>query len=72
MIRLIVCSLLLAALLAIAPQPAHAYIDPGVGSLLFQSVVASVVAVGAAWAGFKLKVVDFFSRRKQKTDDDES
>jgi hypothetical protein len=69
MTRLIVCSVLF-ALLAITPQPAHAYIDPGIGSLLFQSVVAAFVAAGAAWAGFKLKIADFFGRRKQEPDDE--
>ena len=45
-------------------QPAYAYIDPGLGSLLVQSVVAGFLAVGVAWAGFKLKVMSFFVRKK--------
>ena len=50
--------------MAIMTQPAYAYIDPGLGSLLVQSVVAGFLAVGVAWAGFKLKVMSFFDRRK--------
>ena len=52
------------ALLAMMTQPAYAYIDPGLGSLLVQSVVAGFLAVGVAWAGFKLKVMSFFVRKK--------
>jgi hypothetical protein len=52
------------ALLALTPEPAHAYIDPGLGSLLVQSVVAGFLAVGAAWIGFKMKIKSFFERWK--------
>jgi hypothetical protein len=51
----------------LAPQPAHAYIDPGIGSLVFQSVIAGMVAVLGAWTAFKLKLKDFF-QRFQKSD----
>ena len=46
------------------PRPAYAYIDHGLGSLFVQSVVAGIVAVGAAWAGFKFKVLSFLDRRR--------
>ncbi len=58
---------LLGLLLAIIPQPAYAYIDPGLGSLLFQSVVAGLLAVGAAWAGFKMKIISLFDRSGDKS-----
>jgi hypothetical protein len=29
-------------------QEAHAYLDPGTGSLLFQSLIAAIAAAGAA------------------------
>jgi hypothetical protein len=64
--RSLVCAALLGALLAITPEPAYAYIDPGLGSLLFQSVMAGFLAVGAAWVGFKMKIMSFFDRRKAK------
>jgi hypothetical protein len=57
---------LLAAVLAVMPEPAYAYIDPGLGSLLFQGVVAGFLAVSAAWVGFKMKVANFFGGRKDK------
>ena len=64
--RWVVCAGLLCAPLAITPEPAYAYIDPGLGSLLFQSLVAGFLAVGAAWAGFKMKITSLFTRRKLK------
>jgi hypothetical protein len=62
--RSLTCAALLGALLAIMPEPAYAYIDPGLGSLIFQSAMAGVLAVGAAWVGFKMKIKSFFERRK--------
>jgi len=53
--------LILAGLLALAPQPAFAYIDPGLGSLIFQGAIAGFVTVAAAWAGFKTKIRSMFS-----------
>jgi hypothetical protein len=52
------------AILTIMTQPAYAYIDPGLGSLLVQSLVAGFLAIGVAWAGFKMKIMSFFERRK--------
>lgn len=66
MTRMTRLALILALILAVAPQPAYAYIDPGLGSLLFQSVVAGFLAVAAAWAGFKLKIMSLFSRHKDE------
>ena len=57
---------MLGAILLITPQPAYAYIDPGLGSLLFQSAVAGFLALGAAWIGFKMKIMSFFERWKDK------
>ena len=66
MSRALVSAGLLGALLAIWPEPAYAYIDPGLGSLLVQSLVAGFLAVGAAWIGFKMKVMSLFDRWKGK------
>jgi len=40
---------LLAAALMLAPATAHAYIDPGTGSLLFQSLLAVLFGAGVAF-----------------------
>lgn len=36
----------LVSLVALAPANAHAYIDPGTGSMLLQAVVAALVGLG--------------------------
>lgn len=49
---------------AIAPNKAHAYLDPGTGSMVVQIIVASLAAVGifikSCWAQIKA----FFEKRK--------
>lgn len=61
-----------AALAALIPQPAFAYIDPGLGSLIFQGAVAAFVTVAAAWAGLKMKVLAFFGKSPNLGDSDEN
>ncbi len=51
-------------------EPAYAYIDPGMGSLIFQSALAGFVTIAAMWAGLKDKIRTIFSRSK-KGDGDE-
>ena len=66
MSRSLVCAGMLGALLLLTPQPAYAYIDPGLGSLILQSAVAGFFAVGAAWVGFKTKIMSLFDRWRGK------
>ncbi|MFA5898899.1 MAG: hypothetical protein WC829_07270 [Hyphomicrobium sp.] len=47
---------------ALIPQPAFAYIDPGLGSLIFQSAVAIFVTVAAGWATLRMKLRHLLSR----------
>ena len=57
--------LYLAILLSVvAIEPAHAYIDPGSGSLIFQAVAASAMAIGLAVKVFWRRISTFFSRKK--------
>jgi hypothetical protein len=46
-------------------SPAHAYIDPGIGSIIFQGLLAGLVTVAAFWRTLKQKVQGFFSGRGQ-------
>lgn len=50
------------------PQPAHAYIDPGTGSLIIQGLIAAFVGAAFALKNFyytKVKrVIDFVLGRK--------
>jgi hypothetical protein len=61
-----------AASLLLAAAPAWAYIDPGTGSMLVQSLLAiiavALVAGRSAWE----KVKSFFSRRKDDATDREA
>ena len=56
--------LLLAAPLLLFPREAHAYLDPGSGSLIVQALVAAFfalsLAVKAYWRKIKLFVGGFF------------
>lgn len=61
-----------AVLATLIPQPAFAYIDPGLGSLVFQGAVAAFVTVAAAWAGFKMRIRTFFGRASGNRGRDEN
>ena len=52
----------LATLAMMIPHPAFAYIDPGLGSLVFQGAVAAFVTIAGAWAALRTKIRDFFAR----------
>ena len=55
-------SIALALLLSGLPLDALAYIDPNAGGLLYQILFPVIVAIGAAWAGLRHKIVDWWSR----------
>ncbi|WP_072390447.1 hypothetical protein [Hyphomicrobium sp. CS1GBMeth3] len=59
-------------LATLIPQPAFAYIDPGLGSLVFQGAVAAFVTVAAAWAGLKTKILSFFGKGPSASEADEN
>ncbi|MBL1147353.1 MAG: hypothetical protein HND56_09445 [Pseudomonadota bacterium] len=44
--------------------PAHAYLDPGTGSLILQALIAGVAAALAAVKIFWLKITIFFGKIK--------
>jgi hypothetical protein len=61
--------LLFPALLAF-PGIAHAYIDPGTGSLLLQGLVAALVSVMIFWRNLRMSIINFFRGKKRKETDD--
>jgi hypothetical protein len=63
MSRLIVVTLLV----LFASRPAHAYLDPGTGSILVQGLVAALAVASAAVAAFWTRLKQLFSGRG-KTD----
>jgi hypothetical protein len=54
------------------PAPAYAYIDPGIGSLIFQSLLAGLVTVAALWGGLRAKLAALFARRSDPEERGES
>lgn len=56
---------LLGAALSIMPSPAFAYIDPAVGSIVFQGIVGAIAVAGTAWYTLRQKVAEIFQGAKQ-------
>ena len=54
----------------IFPSDAHAYLDPGTGSIILQAIAAGLLAVGGAWYAFKEKIRSFLGRNKKTADTD--
>lgn len=48
---------------------AHAYLDPGTGSILLQGLLAGLLAVGAFWRQLKAWVSNLFSRKSEQDGD---
>ena len=48
---------------------AHAYLDPGSGSLLFQAVLALLFSVGMGWRRIKQLIRGLFKKSPKKFDD---
>ena len=55
---------LVVGLSAVVVAPAAAYIDPGSGSLVFQALVAGIVAIPVALAAFRGRIANFFRRKR--------
>ena len=49
------------AALLIATRDAHAYLDPGTGSMLLQGLIAGIAAASVVIGGYWSKVKAFFS-----------
>jgi hypothetical protein len=62
--RLTSLSLLIVAALLISTDDAHAYLDPGTGSILLQGLIAGIAAASFAIGGYWTKVKTFFSGPK--------
>ena len=43
---------------------AHAYIDPGTGTIILQALIGGIVAGGAAVSLYWRKIKSFFSKKK--------
>ena len=54
---------LVAAFSLCCTTDAHAYIDPGIGSLLLQGLAAALVTLMLFWRGLRERIRDFFVRK---------
>jgi hypothetical protein len=52
-----------------APVPAHAYIDPGLGSMLLQGLAAGAISLLVFWGRLRRRVVSFFTKSGKKKND---
>lgn len=59
--RIVICTL---ALTLMFLGPAHAYVDPGTGSLLIQTIIAVLAGAMATFAGWRVRITQFLRRRK--------
>lgn len=50
----------------VAVPNAHAYIDPGSGSFIFQVLIGGLLAGGVAVKAFWRRIANFFSRRRSR------
>ena len=47
--------------------PAHAYIDPGMGSLILQGLIGAIAAASFFFIKIKTKIFNFFKKKRKKT-----
>jgi hypothetical protein len=58
--------------LALAPLPAVAYLDPGTGSMMLQVILGGVAAIGVALKLYWYRILAFLGIKKKPVSDDES
>jgi len=51
-------------ILIIFSSKAHAYIDPGIGSIILQGIIASIAAIGVFFSGLRNKIIQYFVKIK--------
>lgn len=51
---------------------AHAYLDPGTGQFIIQTLFGMGLGAAVALARFKKQVLDFFNRNKQKVESEQA
>lgn len=55
--------------LILLANDAHAYLDPGSGSLLFQALLALLFSVGIGWRRIKRLIGSLFKKSPERLDD---
>lgn len=68
MIKIFVAIFLFWILSAVFVEPAFAYLDPGIGSVFFQALLATVAAVSISIGVFRNRLKSFWNRLLGRTD----
>jgi len=63
-------AVMLAVVMVVIPSPAHAYLDPGAGSVLLQGLIAAAAAVTAVLSVNLRRVKSLFRRLFGRRDDE--
>ncbi len=53
-------------ILIITSKNAYAYLDPGMGSMIIQGIIATIAATGLTIKIYWQKIKDFFIKKKKK------
>ena len=56
---------------SISPLPAYAYLDPGTGTLILQSIIGGLAAAGAFASLYFQKLKMFFSKKNPESESTE-
>ena len=56
--------MLLGAFFLVFPQTAHAYLDPGTGSMILQGIAAAAIAAGLFWRKILDKIRSILGKEK--------
>lgn len=59
-----------ALVLCVFTDDAHAYLDPGTGSMLMQALAAVLLAGAGVWYALKNKIRSFFYKKNDTHEDD--
>lgn len=63
--------LVLLGIIELSNLPAQAYLDPGTGSMILQTIIATFVAAGIAVKSFWAQIKFFFSSKKESGNDND-
>jgi len=58
--------IILILVILLYPTIAYAYLDPGIGSIIFQAIVAGIAVVGTTIGIYWKKIKEFISKIKTK------
>jgi hypothetical protein len=61
--RLALC---LALIVGFWTEDAHAYFDPGTGSMILQAILAALIGISLAFSQVRVKIRSFFQRLVRK------